>query len=96
LDQLSQSARERKKKPATQLTDIDTIYRSGTSMLADSKGLILIHLKYGKKKWPIIHLTGIDKIDRSGTLMRTNIKGLNPIYLKKGKETETCHPPDRH
>jgi hypothetical protein len=59
---------DKKKRPAIHLPDIDTIDKCGTSMLTDSKGLILIHLKKGKQKRFAIHLTGIDEIDKYCTL----------------------------
>jgi hypothetical protein len=40
----------KKKRPAIQLTDIDTIDRSGTSMLINNKGLYPIYLKKGEEK----------------------------------------------
>jgi hypothetical protein len=50
LDQLSRSARGKKERPAIYLTDIDTIDRSGTSMLTDSKGLNPTYLKKGGRR----------------------------------------------
>jgi hypothetical protein len=41
---------EKKKRPAIYLTDIDTIDRSGTSMLTNSKGPNPIYLKKGEEK----------------------------------------------
>jgi hypothetical protein len=59
----------KKKRPSTHLTDIDTIDRSGTSMLTNSKGLNPIYLKNGKEKRLVIHMTGIDDIDKYVTFI---------------------------
>jgi hypothetical protein len=45
----------------------DTIDRSGTSMLTNSKGLNPIYLKKREKKRLAIHLTAIDDIDKCVT-----------------------------
>jgi hypothetical protein len=50
LDELLRGAKRKKKRIAIQLTDIATIDRSGTSMLTNSKGIILIHLKKRGRK----------------------------------------------
>jgi hypothetical protein len=39
-----------KRSSAIQLADIDTIDKLSTSLLTDSKGLVLIHLKKGEGK----------------------------------------------
>jgi hypothetical protein len=58
------------KRLVIHLTVIDTIDRSGNSMLTDSKGLILIHFKQkGKKRRVAIHLTGIDDVDKYVTFI---------------------------
>jgi hypothetical protein len=50
FNQLSRSSREKKKRPTFHLTDIDTIDRSGTSMLTNSKDLNPLSQKRGRKR----------------------------------------------
>jgi hypothetical protein len=86
LDQLSWSAREKKRKTAIHLTGIATTVRFGTSMLTSSKGSNPIYLKKGKKKRLAIHLTGIDDTyyAHKSRSSRSNSRGISAPPFKIG------------